>query len=136
MENGQQSREDPEEPPPLPEKLSDSIWKPWYAKLWWVAMPIYWLPASGRTGIEIVDAFYRSKLFPYTSPFFHPLTAFLILAFGYLSRRLESAPYEAGSWSPSKKPWQRPGYIAPTHNEYNPRSGLPWIYRRMRRQRD
>ncbi|WP_404337798.1 hypothetical protein AB2M62_03320 [Sphingomonas sp. MMS12-HWE2-04] len=131
MENGQQSFGDAEEPQPSPERLSDSIWKPWYAKLWWGAIPIYWLPASGPTGIELIDAFYRSKLFPYTSPFFLPLTAFLILAFGYLSRRLETAPCEQDFMPPLKRPWEQPGYLEPTEDANDPRSGWRWVHRRL-----
>ena len=36
----QQSEMRPAHPAKL--RLSEWIWRPWYAKLWWAAIPIYW----------------------------------------------------------------------------------------------
>src|SRR3546814_2791775 len=42
-------------------RASNYLWRPWYAKLWWAAIPIYWLPAGSPFGFDFLADFYRSE---------------------------------------------------------------------------
>ena len=123
----------PESLPPRPSlRASDWLWRPWYAKLWWIAIPIYWAPAGGPTRVAAIADFYSSGYAIVTNLMFLPLTAGLLLGFGYIRRLLaegESAPhwydYKAGEY---REPW----YPRRLLDEYDPGSGSLWIGNRAR----
>lgn len=122
--------DDPSTRPPL--RAGDWLWRPWYAKLWWIAIPIYWAPAGGPTQIDAIAGFYSSGYALVTNLFFLPITAGLLLGFGYLRRLFaegEAAPfrYDFGMGT-----YRKPGFPQPTMDEFNPRSGPRWIGNRAR----
>lgn len=117
------------EPAELPARLraSDYFWKPWYAKLWWAAIPLYWAPAGGPTRIASLGDFYESGYAVVTNIVFLPVTALLILGFGYFSRRLdEGEPIEPRN-DVGYGTRHRYGIPNPAMDETNPRSGRNWI---------
>jgi hypothetical protein len=123
------SDDQPDEATELPVRLraSDYFWKPWHAKLWWAAIPVYWAPAGGPTRIEWLAGFYESGYAVITNIVFLPVTALLILGFGYFRRRLDEGepvdPYiDFGDGTR-----RLPGLPHPTMDEFNPRSGPRWI---------
>ncbi|MDB5575740.1 MAG: hypothetical protein JWR80_916 [Bradyrhizobium sp.] len=77
----------------LAPRASDWLWRPWYAKLWWAAIPIYWLPAGSPFGIDYFAGFYTGSVGVYLDVIFLPVTALVVLGFGY-ARRLR----ESGHW--------------------------------------
>ena len=103
------------------------LWKPWYAKLWWVGIPLYWAPAGGPTRVAWLADFYESGYAVVPNIMFLPVTALLILGFGYFRRRFKEGepvdPYiDFGDAN------QRlPGLPHPSMDEFNPRSGPRWI---------
>ena len=112
---------------PVRLRASDYFWKPWHAKLWWAAIPVYWAPAGGPTRIEWLAGFYESGYAVITNIVFLPVTALLILGFGYFRRRLDEGepvdPYiDFGDGTR-----RLPGLPHPTMDEFNPRSGPRWI---------
>lgn len=110
----------------------DWIWRPWYAKLWWVAIPIYWAPAGGPTRIAAIADFYASGYAIVTNILFLPLTAGLLLGFGYLRRLFaegEPAPYH---YDYDVGEYRKPGFPHPGFDEFDPRSGPLWIGNRAR----
>lgn len=107
-------------------RMATCLWRPWYAKAWWIAMPLYWLPAGLASG-PVVPSFYSSAVGVITNLTFLPLTAGLVLGFGCLRRMLaDYAPAE---------PWfdhdigayRRPGMSHPAMDQTNPRSGAQWV---------
>lgn len=75
-------------------RIGHWIWEPWYAKLWWFAIPAYWvLIFSMPRGL--VYAYVWSGFVALLNLFFMPVTAFLILGFGFLWRRFDP------EWTPA-----------------------------------
>ncbi len=77
-------------------RAADYLWHPWYAKLWWAAIPVYWLPAGGIFKIDLVTEFYSSAAAVYLNILFLPLTALVVLGFGYARAWRESAEWIEG----------------------------------------
>lgn len=69
-------------------QLSGWLWKPWYAKLWWSAIPLWW--ASMALAMRMDVSFYRSGLAGYLNVLFFPITALMVLGVGYVRERLDS----------------------------------------------
>ncbi|PZU07850.1 hypothetical protein [Sphingomonas sp.] len=70
-------------------QLSAWLWKPWYAKLWWTAIPIWWGGMAASTRIDALEAFYRGGIAGYLNVVFFPGTALMVLGVGYLRERLD-----------------------------------------------
>ncbi len=71
-------------------RASDWLWRPWYAKLWWAAIPIYWIPAGSPFGFDYLAGFYSGGISVYLDIVFLPVTALVVLGFGYARRLRES----------------------------------------------
>lgn len=108
-------------------RASDWLWRPWYAKLWWIAIPVYWAPAGGPTRIAAIAGFYQSEYAAVTNMFFLPITAGLLLGFGYL-RRLLAENASAPRWYDDDADiyWRR-GLPPRGLDEFDPASGPLWI---------
>ncbi len=112
-------------------RAADYLWRPWYAKLWWAAIPIYWLPAGSPFGIDFLADFYTSSVGIYLNIFFLPVTALIVLGFGFARRWRESDawsetyPAEHGRASAfhRRTPGSPPAYMDPL----SPLSGSMWI---------
>lgn len=70
-------------------KLSAWLWSPWYAKLWWVAIPIWWMGMAASVRVDTLEAFYRGALAGYLNVLFFPMTALMVLGVGYVRERLD-----------------------------------------------
>ncbi|QJU58421.1 hypothetical protein HL653_12145 [Sphingomonas sp. AP4-R1] len=70
-------------------KLSAWLWQPWYAKLWWVAIPVWWLGMAASARIDFLESFYRGALAGYLNILFFPMTALMVLGVGYVRERLD-----------------------------------------------
>ncbi|MBN8818664.1 MAG: hypothetical protein J0I80_08085 [Sphingomonas sp.] len=112
-------------------RVADYLWHPWYAKLWWVAIPIYWLPAGAPFGIGFLADFYTSGVGLYLNLVFLPVTALAVLGFGFARRWRESEAWsETYSIEHSRTsalhqrtPGSPPAYMDPL----SPLSGSIWI---------
>lgn len=71
---------------------ADWLWRPWYAKLWWAMIPIYWAGATASLKIPGLAAFYDSVPAAYLQMLFFPPTALLVLGFGYARAWLDARP--------------------------------------------
>lgn len=109
----------------------DWLWRPWYAKLWWAAIPIYWLPAGSPFGIDFLADFYTSSIGIYLDLVFLPVTVLVVLGFGY-ARKLR----ESGHWVEDHNPehnrasalYRRTPYGPPAYMDpLSPLSGSIWI---------
>ncbi|BBB11256.1 MAG: hypothetical protein BGO58_10125 [Sphingopyxis sp. 65-8] len=68
---------------------ADWLWRPWYAKLWWAAIPIYWTVAAASLKNPALRPFFESAFAGYLTILFFPLTALLVLGFGFVRAWLD-----------------------------------------------
>jgi hypothetical protein len=66
------------------------LWRPWYAKLWWAAIPIWWVGVAVSTRVDFLESFYRGGFAGYLNILFFPMTALMVLGVGYVGERLDS----------------------------------------------
>lgn len=64
--------------------LSNWLWRPWYAKIWWAAIPAYWLAMGEPTRPSFLDAFADSGYAIITNIAFIPITALVVLGAGFV----------------------------------------------------
>ena len=70
-------------------QLSAWLWKPWYAKLWWATIPVWWAGMAVSTQIDLLASFYRGGIAGYLNILFFPMTALMVLGVGYVRERLD-----------------------------------------------
>jgi hypothetical protein len=76
----------------------DWLWKPWYAKIWWAAIPLYWAIATASLKIPALASFFKTALAGYLNVLFFPMTALLVLGFGFVRAWLDTP--ETDEWEP------------------------------------
>lgn len=111
----------------------DWLWKPWYAKLWWAAIPVYWAGAAASLKLPALAEFFTSALAGYLNMLFFPLTALLVLGFGFirawLDRPLAGEPLsdeevdELEQMRMADEEWERQTGTHWSVDIYNPDSG-------------
>jgi len=121
-------------PPPT---AGDWLWKPWYAKIWWAAIPLYWAIATASLKIPALTSIFETALAGYLNVLFFPMTALLVLGFGFVRAWLEAWGADEGPPLTEKEigeleenqmlheDWlkRRPGQPDPAFDIYDPRSG-------------
>ncbi|MCP3732201.1 hypothetical protein M9978_17405 [Sphingomonas sp. MG17] len=113
-------------PAAAPLHIADYLWRPWYAKAWWAAILLYWLPAVTEWGLTM-QRFYMSGFGVITNILFMPITAGLVLGFGYLRRLLKEGKPVSTWFDHDVGEYRQPGMSHPGMDETNPRSGPQWI---------
>lgn len=111
--------------------LSDYLWRPWYARLWWAAIPVYWAGMAVSPHVPLLTDFYDLAFAGYLNVLFFPPTALMVLGVGYVRKRM--GPVD---WSDPRDPDDHiygvnsdrgpsgmPFYVDPL----DPRSGPYWI---------
>jgi len=108
---------------------SDWLWRPWYAKLWWSAVPAYWIGAAVSVKSEPLAAFYDSALAGYCNVLFFPMTALLVLGAGFARAWIEAPPArEESSDLGDVLIWpERFGKPHPCFDQLDPWSGTLWV---------
>ena len=115
-------------------RASAWLWRPWYAKLWWACVATYWLPAGGPTRVAAVADFYETSWAVIPNLIFLPVTALIILGFGYFRRLLaDGEPVDVYD-DIGHGTRRRPGMPHPTMDEFDPRSGPRWIGNHTRKR--
>lgn len=120
---------------------ADWLWRPWYAKLWWAAIPIYWAVAAASLKVPALRAYFESAFAGYLNVLFFPFTAMLVLGFGFARAWLDTPA--ADEWEPLtateieelqemeifRDDWsaRRPGQPDPAFDIYDPRSGVLYV---------
>lgn len=87
----------------------DWLWRPWYAKLWWVAIAIYWAGKLGSLYLSILDQFYTGVLAGFLNIAFFPPLALMVLGMGY-----------ARAWFA----WSDWEFVEPTHEQMFPKRSV------------
>ncbi len=64
-------------------RASDWLWRPLYAKLWWTAIPVWWLGMAGASAVDPLASFYDGAAAGFLNVLFFPVTALMVLGVGY-----------------------------------------------------
>ena len=117
-------------------KAADWLWRPWYAKLWWAAIPLYWGAAIASLKIPAMSPIFESAFAGYLNMLFFPFTTLLVLGFGFvhawLDRPLVGDPLsdeefeELECMNTEDEEWERLGPHWSV-DIYDPRSGGLYI---------
>lgn len=81
---------------------ADWLWRPWYAKLWWAAIPVWWSGMALSSKLDALASFYDSAAAGFLNLLFFPMTALMVLGVGYVRHWLTSLP-NAGDGAPLSK---------------------------------
>lgn len=117
---------------------TDWLWRPWYAKLWWATIPIYWAAAAASLKIPALRAFFESAFAGYLNVLFFPFTAVLVLGFGFarawLDRPLAGDPLSDEEIEELERIrieqetlWNPPNHLRPVGDIHDPFSGTIYI---------
>ncbi|WP_257554556.1 hypothetical protein [Sphingobium sp. CFD-2] len=115
-------------------KLADWLWRPWFAKLWWIAIPAWWVGMAVSSVVAPLESFYDSALAGFLNVLFFPMTALMVLGLGFAQQWLARRPiYGDGEGSPqfdinpdpfwSEIGTRKIGHPLPLVDMYDPRSG-------------
>jgi hypothetical protein len=118
-------------------KLSDWLWRPWYARAWWATIPVWWAGMVVSAKIAPLTALYESGFGALLNMLFHPMAPLLILGAAFARRWLDAfEPSSKGDGTSSDAEliidddwdgdWTPYGMPPPSLDIYNPRSG--WLY--------
>lgn len=121
-------------------KLSAWLWSPWYAKLWWAAIPVWWISMAVSTRVDALETFYRGALAGYLNILFFPVTALMVLGVGYVRERLDTFVGQ-GEGRPlsdeereeffARRRWEQHDHLMESIGKgtdmFDPRSGPLWI---------
>ncbi|WP_257556832.1 hypothetical protein [Sphingobium sp. CFD-2] len=80
-------------------KPADWLWRPWYAKLWWSAIPVWWIGMAASTRIAPLEAFYDSAAAGFLNVLFFPMMALMVLGIGYAQHWLAQFPKQGDGTS-------------------------------------
>lgn len=112
-----------------PPRMSDWLWRPWYARLWWAGIAIYW---SGRLLALVVPALnplYENALAGYLNIIFFPPTLLLLLGIGFVGEWMD---YYRWEWVATPDAGLHPrrsvgGFIDPYTDPLDPGSGAKYL---------
>ncbi|SNS68131.1 hypothetical protein SAMN06295912_11255 [Sphingomonas laterariae] len=82
---------------------SDWLWRPWYAKLWWAAIPLWWAGMAAASVAEPLAGFYESAAAGFLNIVFFPVTALMVLGVGYAQSLLAAFHTQSDSGSLSNE---------------------------------
>lgn len=90
-------------------RAGDWLWRPWYAKLWWIAIAVYWIGKAVSFTVPALDEFYTSALAGFLNVAFFPPLALMVLGLGF-----------ARAWF-ARSDWE---FVEPTHEQMFPRRSV------------
>lgn len=70
-------------------RLIDWIWRPWYAKLWWIAIALFWLGAITIPWLGVQRLPVDASVLLGVALFLNPQAALPVLGFGYARKLLK-----------------------------------------------
>lgn len=76
-------------------RLGNWAWRPWYAKLWWSLITVYWTGAAGALWFGAFRDFYGSDLASYLNIALYPVFALFILSIGWMIAWKDALDYVA-----------------------------------------
>jgi len=64
-------------------RFSDWVWRPWYAKIWWLVTIGYWFGAFIAGWVPALRPVFQNDRFPIIFLILHPFFIFPVLGYGY-----------------------------------------------------
>lgn len=104
------------------------LWRPWYAKLWWTGIAVYWAGKAASFAIPTLDDFYTSALAGFLNVFFFPPLALMVLGLGFARAWFDASDWEFVEPTHEQMFPKRSvgGMRDPASDPLDPRSGLHW----------
>lgn len=90
-------------------RASDWLWRPWFAKVWWTAIVVYWVGKVGSIYSPRLDEFYTGTLAGFLNIAFFPPLALMVLGLGF-----------ARAWFA----WSDWELVEPTHEQMFPKRSI------------
>ena len=90
-------------------RASAWLWSPWYAKLWWVGIAIYWAGKAASLYSPALDEFYSTALAGFLNIALFPPFALMVLGLGFAR-----AWFDASDWE----------FVEPTQEQMFPRRSV------------
>ena len=106
------------------------LWRPWYAKLWWGLIALYWAAKLGSIWVPAFASFFMKAAAGFLNIIFYPLTALMLLGCGYLRAWMDFKGWEWGAPTDVAVPPKRSvgGFLDPMADPLDPRSPSHWRY--------
>jgi len=112
-------------------RLRDWLWRPWYAKLWWSGVPVYWLGMLAALKLHDLAEVYHSAAGGFLNVLFFPPIVAIVLSFGFLRQWLASLPAQEDGEIGEYDFWDRnrygPSGMLREFDPLDPASGALWI---------
>jgi hypothetical protein len=108
-------------------KASHWIWRPWYAKLWWVLSLVYWAGKLASFVIAVLDQFYATALAGILNVVFFPFTILVMLGGGYVRAWMGPIQWDGSQDHVSARGRSMGGQRDPASDPVDPRSGANWV---------
>ncbi len=67
----------------------DWLWPPWYAKLWWISIAIFWTGAIVVSWVDVPRIPTEGGYIDYVAMILHPQAALPVLGFGFVRKWLD-----------------------------------------------
>jgi len=80
--------------------VSEWLWRPWYAKLWWSTIPVWWIGMATAGANEPLARFYDSAAAGFLNVLFFPMTALLVLGVGFVRHWIDGFTRQSGGSVP------------------------------------
>lgn len=96
--------------------IRDWIWRPLYARLWWSAVPLYWVAMAASLRVEFLATFYDSAFAGFVNVLFFPPLVALILSYGFFKAWLATAKFDP-DFDPGE---QAEAFLVRRRNRYGP----------------
>jgi len=110
-------------------RLSQWLWKRWYAKLWWAGATVYWIGFALSFGIVPFVRFYESTFAGYLNVVFYPPVILMLLGTGFVRAKVRRGDWiiTADDSELHKVNHSMGGSLNPYSNPLDPRSGSLWV---------
>lgn len=110
-------------------RASAWLWRPWYAKLWWISAALYWGGKLASYWSEVLATIYSTAVAGLLNVFFFPPAIAMVLATGLVRAWMD---YKGVEWGPPPADHLFPrrsvgGWRDPNSDPLDPRSGQLWI---------
>lgn len=114
----------------------DYFWRPWYAKIWWIAIAFYWGAMAGVPYVKFLAEFYQSSA-GFVVVILNPFTAAALLGVGYAR-----SMFASGEWvlidaedHQTSRSRSVTGLADPFTDPYDPSAGTLYRQRHSRTNR-
>lgn len=105
------------------------VWRPWYAKLWWLGTVVYWAGMAVSFYVRPMKDFYSTALAGYLNVCFYPPVILMLLGLGFVRAKITGGDWVITPGDPGANRFNRSvsGSLDPYTDPLDPRSGSLYI---------